>query len=238
MAQQVETLPMKEKDRHEADRMFPSVWQRVVRGSSNSPIELETPSDAVCPAETTEADRAQAAPAAMPEATELAALEPAKPRTAPMPPDCAADDFPSRAAVPFLGCDSVGETGLLQELLRQETHNRHYYRSLARRVGGTPSRTLAALGVDCEKAARRLGAACFLISGMQPLPQARHEPRFPSYRGALRERFIEEQQAAARYISAAEETSDLCLRQLFGDLAREKLTHARILLQLVENIQV
>ncbi len=225
MAQQAQTQAAAAGCPREADRLFPSVWQRVAQGSQNCPIELETPDQ----------QGGAEKDATTPE-TKRPALTPAPTRSTVLPPDCS-DDFPSRAAVPFLGCDSAGETALLQELLRQEVHNRHYYRSLARRVGGAPARTLTALGVDSERAARRLGAACFLISGMQPLPQARSEPRFPSYRGALRERFIEEQQAAARYIAAAEGTGDLCLRQLFGDLAREKLTHARILLQLVEDLQ-
>jgi rubrerythrin len=55
------------------------------------------------------------------------------------------------------------------------------------------------------------------------------QPRLP-WRDRLRERYREECQGAARYASAAEETSDVCLARLLKSLSADEYRHAEALL--------
>ena len=58
----------------------------------------------------------------------------------------------------------------------------------------------------------------------------------PSYLGALRRRFGQEQAAMAAYLAGAEATEDPCLRQLFWDHAQENWDQACRVRALVEQL--
>lgn len=205
----------------EANRRFQSVWQRVMREGADSPIVVDD--EAPAPVAQTEGT----ALATRPATTSIATL----PKTAVA--DCTAD-FPTKGDTPFFGNSDADLLGLLQELQLREVHSARLYRALGRRVGGGAAQVLATMSMEDMRAAKRLGAACFLISGVQlHMPEERVEP-FNSYLGTLRTRFMEEQHSAAGYTAAAAESRDPWLCHLLTDLCEEKLRHAGQLRMLVE----
>jgi len=211
----------KQQDLESANQVFQTVWKRVMNGTELCPIVLEEEAGAKKPSKM---GRPQ---------TETPCALPALLKEERAQQHCR-DDFPPRSAVPFLGSDSAQMQELLQELIRRERYSAHFYRALGRRVGGSAARVFSSMVADNQKSAKRLCAACFLISGVQFMAGVPPHVSFPSYLGALRERFIEEQQNAALYVAAAAESQDPWLYQLFSDLGEEKIRHAKKLCLLVE----
>ena len=142
-------------------------------------------------------------------------------------------DFPAGAV--FLGEGSLDMAPLLQEMIRRELMDMREYQTLARRTGGSQARVFQALAQEERTHARRLSAACFLISGVRYWPEGGKASPPATYLGALRHRFGEEQAGMASYLAGAEATTDPCLRQLFLELAREEWDHACRIRVLVEN---
>lgn len=231
----------KTEELREAHRLFHSVWQRVMQGGSeDAPILTEA-----LPTERTR-DCGGSAPPALPPAdctratTPAATSMPAAAPSAAVPQvreaqlaDCR-NDFPRREAVPFLGSGSAELLPLLQDFQLGEWQSAALYRALSRRISGSAAQSLASLASEDLRAAKRLGAACFLISGVQLQAAPARNLRTPSYLSTLRNRFIEEQQRAARYSAAAAESFDPWLSRLLQELFEEKLSHAHILRLLVE----
>ena len=153
------------------------------------------------------------------------------------PADCPyKDDFPPRTDVPCLGLQSANFESVLQDRIDKELQNWLYYRSLARRVGGSAARVFASMAADDWQNAKRLSAVYFLISGVHYWPEKNNKIHITSYLTALRNRFIEEQQDAAFYVAAATESNDPCLSQLFLELAEGNLRHACQIRLLVEQV--
>lgn len=221
----------KAKDLEEANRMFESVWKRVIHGAQLCPIVLEEPKVD---------ETSEAFPKGQGERMKKKLELPVK--------LCAAivstqedhgeyeceDDFPSRKAVPFLGSGSAPFEELLQECIRRELHSRQIYKTLGQRAGGAAAKHFSAMAAENQRAAKRLGAACFLITGAQPKPAPLTRTPLTSYLGTLREHFIEEQQSSALYLAAAAESRDPWLVRLFSELAEEKLQNAQRIYLLVE----
>lgn len=138
---------------------------------------------------------------------------------------------------PCLGAASAVYGPLLQGFIAHERADGQTYRLLARRAGGGAGRTLAAMAADEARHARRLTAAYFLISGVRFTPGAGAalSPE-RTYPGALRERFSAERQGAERYRTAASRTDDPCLKELFLELGADEEAHARLILDLLEQI--
>ena len=107
---------------------------------------------------------------------------------------------------------------------------------MARRASGAPARVRAALAGEKKRRARKVSAAYFLIAGVRYWPEAAPCPPMPSYLGALRRRFGQEQAAMAAYLAGAEATEDPCLRQLFWDHAQENWDQACRVRALVEQL--
>lgn len=235
-----------------ANRMFESVWKRVATDAQVGPIALEDAQDEAdfdashcdCAPEPENAwgpARGVACPLPIMQ-TALPAL-PAQREPMEIAEEGAedeeeshTDDFPPRSAVPFLGSGSASCADLLQEFIRRETQGRQLYRALAQRVMGAPARHFSSMAAENLRAAKRLSAACFLITGVQSKPRAMETVRLSSYLESLRERFIEEQQSAALYLSAAAEVRDPWLYRLFSDLAEQKLSNAQRICFLVEQL--
>lgn len=144
------------------------------------------------------------------------------------------DDFPSRKAVPFFGSGSAAFEELLHDCIRRELHSRQVYKVLGQRAGGPAAKHFAALAAENLRAAKRLGAACFLITGAQPKAAPTGRITISSYLGTLRDHFIEEQQSSALYLAAAAESQDPWLVRLFSELAEEKLENAHRIYLIVE----
>ena len=105
-----------------------------------------------------------------------------------------------------------------------------------RRMSDDLARVLAALAGEKKRRARKVSAAYFLIAGVRYWPEAAPCPPMPSYLGALRRRFGQEQAAMAAYLAGAEATEDPCLRQLFWDHAQENWDQACRVRALVEQL--
>jgi hypothetical protein len=108
------------------------------------------------------------------------------------------------------------------------------YKYLGQRAGGAAAKHFSAMAAENLRAAKRLGAACFLITGAQPKTEPSGRMAITSYLGTLRDHFIEEQQSSALYLAAAAESRDPWLIRLFSDLAEEKLENAHRIYLLVE----
>lgn len=147
----------------------------------------------------------------------------------------AGDDFPRLEDVPCLGSGGAADTGRLREFTAQELAHWRSYQMLARR-SGQGARMLSALAGGCRRRAKRLSAALFLISGVRFWPaESTAAPMPRSYFGALREHFLAEQNRAGAYRAAAEDCQDVCLQQLYLDLAEECTEHACRIRSLLEN---
>ena len=184
----------------EAQAVFDRVWKRVMTGGREScPIAWEPPEAPALPAAASPEDASPAVPAAP-------------------CPDCPRGDFPEG---PFcLGQDCMETVPRLQELLRRLLGDLRCYQALARRTGGGPARSLNALAMEKKRQAKRLSAACFLISGVKYWPEVGGRMETDAYLGALRRRFMAEQSTMTDCLAIAESTGDPCLRQLLWELAR------------------
>ena len=129
-----------------------------------------------------------------------------------------------------------GTAELLQGFLREELAEAQTYRYLA---GQSPApegrRLMRRLGVDETAHVKTLQAAYFLLTGETyrvtvVLPP---QPRLP-WRDRLREQYHASSRDGAAYERAAEETQDKCLRQMFGQLAKDEYRHAELLRGLLE----
>lgn len=213
-----ETRAVLDPAQAQADQaVFQRVWKRVMEGRTDgaeSPILWEDP--------------AGQPPAPCGEAR---ALQPLAGQAGPQagPPS----DFPAGPAV-VLGENCLDCVPLLQQMIRRELADWRAYQALARRAGGPQGRVLQTLANEEKARAKRLSAACFLISGVRYWPEGERPAPPRTYLGALRQRFGAEQAAMAGYLAGAEETEDPCLRQLFLQHAREAWDHACRIRQLVE----
>lgn len=250
--------PKKMELADEVNEIFQRVWKRVIPDSQESPIVVDPtrrktaaiPNGAINSENTTELalpsseqdvttlqaqtnqmtqelSRTEASLAPM----ELVEMEDNSPVTSHRK-----NDFPPRTAVPCLGSQNVHYEKLLQTMIRKELHNWMYYRTLARRAGGSAARVFASIASDNWQSAKRLSAAYFLISGVHFWPERGAIPPIASYLTALRDRFIEEQQDAAHYIAVATESSDPCLSELLMEIAEDSLHHAYQIRLLVEQL--
>ena len=145
-------------------------------------------------------------------------------------------DFPDGEDVPRLGRASAVHGAQLQRQTLDALECWQTYRLLARRAGGGAcARTLAALAADKQRAARRLAAAYFLISGVRWWPTDRlSAPHLPSFQGTLRGNFQREQQRARAYDTAAADTRDEALAELYRELADQCREHSALLRGILE----
>ena len=164
--------------------------------------------------------------------------------------------------VPCLGASSAVYGAQLQRLIDRELADWRAYQALSRRAQGNSGRVLATIAADERRHAKRLSTAYFLISGAGADTHLRaHETvedrvgrlmlisgvrywrvdRVPNpspapFSAALREHFMEEQRGAAAYQTAAAETADPCLHELFLELAGEEDSHAWLLRSVLEQL--
>lgn len=204
--------------------VFERVWKRVMpEAREDCPIVVETtlvggdlPCSCACGEE-------QGAPAQLP-----AAPQPA--------PAHRGSDFPGNEDVPQLGRASAVYGQQLQRQVLDALECWQMYRHLARRAGSVPaSRMLSSLASEKHKAARRLAAAYFLISGIRYWPVDRlGTPHIPSLNGMVRRGFQQEQQREQAYRLAAADTGDEALVELYSELADQSQEHSRTLRSILE----
>lgn len=227
--------------------VFDRVWKRVMpEERPDCPIvvvppaapEVHTPSSSPEEPDVPETE-APEQPVPDPEPTPPGTPEVPEVPEQPETPESAAptgDDFPGQDAVPCLGSASAAHGGQLQEDILAELEGWQLYRHLARKVTGSAARTLSALASEKHRAARRLAAAYFLISGVRYWPTDRLAvPRPSAWLGTLRRRFAAEQHTESRYRAAALDTADPCLADLYVELADGCAAQAGVLRTLLES---
>ena len=202
----------------ERKEVFARVWRRVMHSCAEESGPLSGPTDM------------QTSPVDTPVREEPAPQVPA------IPADSPRGDFPAGGDVGVLGENCLEFTGLLQGMIRRRLADWRSCQALARRAGGNSGRVLAALATEEQRQARELSAACFLITGARYWPDPAHAPQPGSYLAALRQRFRQEQEDMAACLTAAELTSDPCLRQLFLRHASQSWDHACRIRSLVEQV--
>ena len=189
--------------------LFRRVWSRVAPEGSQSPIRLEPP-----PIPRQEQDE---------EVPMERGLVPLRPR--------------EEAQVDCLGEGAMADVPRLEEMARHALEDARVYQALGRRAGGAAARALAGMAADARRQAKRLAAAYFLITGRRwqgtPVDAERMEQDMMQ---TLRRQYMAQQRGAVSAQTAAQETSDPCLRQLYEELAREKQTHARMIRGLLEQM--
>lgn len=102
------------------------------------------------------------------------------------------------------------------------------HRTCARLAGGSfGGQMIRAIAGDKLSQARRLSAACFLLTGKWffPLREAAPLP-FQNWQEGMRTVFLRAGQGAEEYHGAAEQAEDPSLRDLFRRLAEEERLHA------------
>ncbi len=145
-------------------------------------------------------------------------------------------DSPADNPVACLGAASAAHSGQLQDFITDELADWKTYLALARCAGQSAFRALSGMAADEYRHAKRLSTAYFLISGVRFWPAQVQGCPVRSLPGALRQRFIEEQQAEAAYVAAAGKTFDPCLRELYLDLAADEARHAKLVRRILEQI--
>ena len=143
------------------------------------------------------------------------------------------------APVDCLGDGTGADLPQLEELARQAVRDGRIYQSLARRVGGAAARVLSGMAAEERRSAKRLAATYFLITGQRwqgAPPEGERQGQGQEPMHLLRHQYMTEQRTAAMAQGAAQQTDDLCLRQLYMELAREKQTHARAIRSLLEQM--
>ena len=206
----------KTKAAQEHREIFDRVWRRVMGDrAAESPVAWDPP-------EETAADTPEQPPT-------QTVLTPALPQGG---RDRPVNDFPRSVGV----LSEEEAVPALQELIRRELADWREYQALARRTGGGPARVFAGVGTEKKRHAKRLSAACFLISGVRYWPETTQRVSVESYLGALRRRFHAEQERMAQYLAAAEGTADPSLRQLYFENAKEAWDAAMKLRTLVEQV--
>ena len=130
------------------------------------------------------------------------------------------------------------EDGLVrvQRFIDEEVSMARAYRCHARSAPPAARRTLLRMADEELSHARTLLTAHYLMTGRfyQPPAAAGQEPSMP-WCQLLRELYHEEACGGAAYAQAAEDTEDVCLRELFQRLSRAEYGHAAMLLRLLEN---
>ena len=145
-------------------------------------------------------------------------------------------DFPESGENARLGPGSAAYGEQLQRQIADALEGWQMYRYLARRSGGDGrGRMLSAMASEKHKAARKLAAAYFLISGVRFWPVDRlAAPDIPSYLGSIRRAYLAEQQREQAYLLAGDETSDTALTELYRDLAELSRDHGERLRMILE----
>ncbi len=172
------------------------------------------------------------------EAAEQAAPEPsasAEADSGPLPAENGPDrgsDLPPLWEAPR---ETPDRTGRMRRQVMEALEDWQFYRYLARRARGGDARILNSLAGDEHRAARKLAAAYFLLTGVRYWPsELLGTPALPSYWGALRGRHQTEQRREMDYRISADDWDDPDQLELYRELAegaRERCRQLRTLLE-------
>ena len=222
--------------------VFRRVWQRVMgeREPEDCPVEalpdgLEGDLPCACLEELV---RGPGQPAEGREDGEQAAPEPSTGtggESGPLPAENGPDrgnDLPGLWEAPRERPDRAGR---MRRQVMEALEGWQFYRHLAKRARGNDARVLNALAGEEHRAARRLAAAYFLLTGVRYWPsELLGVPAIPSYWGALRGRHQAEQRRETDYRISADDWDDPDQLELYKELAEGAHERCRRLRALLE----
>ena len=192
--------------------LFKRVWRRVMpEDRQDCPIELNNEEQRSLALPNNQADSVSLSQANMPY-----------------------ENYPAEHSMQCLGEDSAIYGEQMQAFICDEVTDWKLYLALARLADPSGAAVLADIAADKHRHAKRLSAAYFLVSGVRFRPQRMSAPYIDSYPGMLRRRFFSEQQAEAAYLTAADQTRDPCLRELYLELANDNARHSLMIRSILE----
>ena len=110
-----------------------------------------------------------------------------------------------------------------------------FYRYLARKARAGDARVLNSMAGEMHRAARKLSAAYFLLTGLRYWPsELLAAPAIPSYWGALRSRHQAEQRQETAYRISADDWDAPDMQELYGELIESVQRRSRQLRGLLE----
>ena len=199
-------------------RQYDQVWQRVAPGLEPYPDMGE--------AEKRLADLRTAQGPAMP------AME-----QAPLPPETTPDNqLPGASPDPCcMGSAAEEMLEVLEGFIEVELADRRHYMAMVRQSPAFARQQIRTLAEEAGCAAKRLMAACYLITGTcyQPAVEC-GRICLGRWCTAVRERYHAEACNGFNYLRAADNTTDPCLQRLLTELGESSYRQAEALLCLLQ----
>lgn len=198
-------------------RQYDRVWQRVAPGLEPYPDMKD--------AEKRLAELRSAQGPAVPAMAE-----------APLPDTGPEDQLPGASPDPCcMGSAAEDMLEVLEGFVELELADRRHYLALARQAPAFARQQIRDLATEAGCAAKRLMAACYLITGECYRPAVEcGRISLGRWCAALRERYQAEACNGLNYLRAAEGTTDPCLSRLLTELGEESYRQADALLCLLQ----
>ncbi len=127
----------------------------------------------------------------------------------------------------------------LKEFIMAELLDSRYYTILSQKAPNKETtRIFKNMANDEYKHAKRFAAAYFLITGKTYFPSYNELPPVivPSYKEALRDRYMAQSKDAIKYPLFAAQTTDPCLKHMAIKTGNDEEKHAEIIYELIENL--
>lgn len=134
-----------------------------------------------------------------------------------------------------MGTEAAVLLNVLEGYIEEEREARQRYLMLSRQAPAWARQTLRQLAEEEGGHARRLMAACYLITGQSYRPRVVcGQAETGDWCAALRQCYHEEACGGLNYARTAEDTVDVCLSALLNALSADEYRHADRLLALLE----
>ena len=131
--------------------------------------------------------------------------------------------------------EASDRTARLRRQVMEALEGWQFYRYLARKARAGDARVLNCMAGELHRAARKLSAAYFLLTGLRYWPsELLTAPAIPSYWGALRARHQAEQRQEAAYRMSADNWDDPDMQELYAELIEGCQRRSRQLRALLE----
>ncbi len=132
--------------------------------------------------------------------------------------------------------EEASHVAMLQSMISTILERKSLHNTLAKRTNGEISKTFSQMATEDHHYAKRLSVACFLMSGLRYFPEPKIATLMPSYFSTLRNRFLDAQNHAHQYQTAAQDINDPYLTSLFQELSEYSLTQANQIRIILEKI--
>lgn len=128
----------------------------------------------------------------------------------------------------------MGQADGLLEQIKRQTQGWRATQTLARRANGSMARVLGGMAADERRQLARLAAAWYILTGQRWRPTEGEHTPIPDLMEGLRRRYLHLQESAQQLERAGEDS----LRELYADLAARNREHAKLILRLLEQMQL